>query len=466
MLERVLEARERRAEIRSEIAKLDIESISLSFNIPGYPKSDEIINLAFLGIVEELKSYLSACRINYVEKSAHTSLDEAGDFFILPLLQNKYTNREIKSLLEDFEINHTLSRLLDVDLFDKHAKPVSSGKAKKCMICDKPAIVCMREGNHSFQDLQDFIHQQIHTYIDKDLENNITQSITSYASRALMYEVSVAPKPGLVDRYSQGSHTDMDFYTFVSSSAALSFYWKDIAALAFKWDGKEKQKTLIALRMIGMKMERAMLNATEEINTQKGAIYIMGFTAFAMAYLLKNKIQPKEMEIRSVLKYLNTDIVANELSLQLTNKIDEEQTHGDKVFAEYGLELGGGVRKEMEEGLPLIFDYSLPYLKSLGHIEATDQAWNTVLRDVLMLVMSVNDDTNILYRSDLHVLSKTKELARFAFQSKDIEKLDKMNDLVEFCEKHNISPGGSADLLATTCFIYWIQREYNNYIFI
>lgn len=466
MLERVLEARERRAEIREKIAELDTESISLSFNIPGYPKSDEVINFIFTGIVFELEAYLRASRIPFIEKSAFTDVDEAGDFFIVPLLPNKFSNIEIKSILEEFEINHPLSRILDVDLFDKDAKPVSSGKAKKCMICDKPAIVCMREKNHSYEELRSDILDKIHSLLDKDLEQNIAQTITSYATRALIYEVSVTPKPGLVDRYSQGSHTDMDFYTFVSSSSALSFYWKDIANIAFGWDGKEKQKTLTSIRLVGMRMERAMLDATVEVNTQKGAIYLMGFTAFAMAYLLKNKIKPEEKEIREILKYLNVDVVANELSLHKDKKDENLETHGDKVYAKYGLKLGGGVRREMEEGLPLIFDYSLPYLNSLGYIEPTDAAWNTVLKEVLMLIISINDDTNILYRSNASILSKTKELARLAFESKDMEKLDNMNELVEFCEEHNISPGGSADLLATTCFIYWVQREFNSYIFI
>ena len=41
-----------------------------------------------------------------------------------------------------------------------------------------------------------------------------TDRIAEFATRALLYEVSVTPKPGLVDRANAGSHQDMDFYTF------------------------------------------------------------------------------------------------------------------------------------------------------------------------------------------------------------------------------------------------------------
>ncbi|HCX03804.1 MAG TPA: triphosphoribosyl-dephospho-CoA synthase, partial [Clostridiales bacterium] len=41
----------------------------------------------------------------------------------------------------------------------------------------------------------------------------ICNKISNAALKALLYEVSVSPKPGLVDRFNNGSHTDMDMFT-------------------------------------------------------------------------------------------------------------------------------------------------------------------------------------------------------------------------------------------------------------
>jgi len=454
MLEKVLEAREKRAEKRQVMADRNKISISLSFNIPGYPKSDEQICAAFLSVKKDLINHLIASRIKYSLEDSQCITDHAGDFFIMPILSEDKSAREIKNIMEGFEISHGLSRLIDVDIFDADARPVSSGKEKRCMMCSKSAIVCMREQTHTMEEIRDFISDMLAKHLQKERQEKISQLLTSYATKALLFEVSVTPKPGLVDRYSQGSHTDMDFFSFVSSSSSLSFYWKDIAELAYLWDGTEKDSTLIALRKIGIKMEEAMLHSTGNINTQKGAIFIMGFTFFACAYILNKGSILDDKSIRGIISYLNKDIVKNELKSS-----DEIFSHGEKVFSKYGAKLGGGIRQEMEEGLPIIFEYSLPYLHSFGCIENTEKSWNNILKDVLLLIISRNDDTNILFRSSADILAQTKELAHLCLESKSNEKLERNNELIAFCEKHNISPGGSADLLAVTCFIYFLQKE-------
>ena len=44
------------------------------------------------------------------------------------------------------------------------------------------------------------------------------EKIISLMQKAILYEVSVTPKPGLVDRWDNGSHKDMDFFLYMSSS--------------------------------------------------------------------------------------------------------------------------------------------------------------------------------------------------------------------------------------------------------
>ena len=53
--------------------------------------------------------------------------------------------------------------------------------------------------------------------------------IAQCAQKALLYEVSVTPKPGLVDRNGCGAHRDMDFFTFLDSAVVLLPYFETCA---------------------------------------------------------------------------------------------------------------------------------------------------------------------------------------------------------------------------------------------
>ena len=52
------------------------------------------------------------------------------------------------------------------------------------------------------------------------------RKLSSLSMQALLYEVSVTPKPGLVDRNNTGAHQDMDIFTFEGSAdlLALTFF--------------------------------------------------------------------------------------------------------------------------------------------------------------------------------------------------------------------------------------------------
>ncbi len=456
MLQRVLEARENRAQQRKKWLNEQRLTLSLSFNIPGYPKSDNTISKAFILVKDDLLRYITSCRLSFNIDEAETTCDHAGDFFILPLFIKASHAQKVKKLFEYFEVNHKLSRLIDVDLFNPEGLPVSSGKVKKCLICPKPAIVCMREQNHSLKEIREIINIWLNDFLKERKKEKIKQKITQFATKALLYEVSVTPKPGLVDRFSQGSHSDMDFFTFISSSSALAFFWKDIVDLACIWNGIERENTLKYLRSIGIRMEEAMLSSTKGINTQKGAIYLMGFTTFAYAYCLYHEKVPTDKQISSLIAYLNTNIVNEEL-----NNANANNSHGEKVFKLYGKELAGGIRKEVEEGLPTVFKISLPILRELGEKEEDSESWwNTALQKVLVHLIANNNDTNILFRSNANILAQTKQLAHICIEKNDLKKVEYYKKLSDFCKEYNISPGGSADLLAVTCFIYWLQKDF------
>ena len=53
------------------------------------------------------------------------------------------------------------------------------------------------------------------------------KEVAKLATKALLYEVSISPKAGLVSRLSNGSHKDMDFYTFIDSALSLDNYFSE-----------------------------------------------------------------------------------------------------------------------------------------------------------------------------------------------------------------------------------------------
>src|SRR4051812_47765287 len=107
------------------------------------------------------------------------------------------------------------------------------------------------------------------------------QTISQKALLSLLYEVSASPKPGLVDRYNQGAHKDMDFFTFMASSAALSNYFNDCVAEGVKYSGQNPQELFFSLRSLGVDAEKSMFEATDNVNTHKGLIFSLGIICAA-----------------------------------------------------------------------------------------------------------------------------------------------------------------------------------------
>ena len=127
------------------------------------------------------------------------------------------------------------------------------------------------------------------------------------------------------------------------------------------------------------------------------------------------------------------------------------KTAGEFFYAKYGIT---GVRGQAEAGFPAVRDVGLPLLKEgLSKKLPFDQ----VCGDVLLHLLAATDDTNLIHRSDRDTQLKVKAeigklLQNDPFPSKEVlEKLDR-----EFIEK-NLSPGGSADLLALTLLVLFLE---------
>ena len=85
--------------------------------------------------------------------------------------------------------------------------------------------------------------------------------LAKVATDALLQEVNLAPKPGLVDPISVGAHKDMTKETFYQSIVALRPY-----LLAYAEAGSRHNGTPLdlfnELRALGKQAENAMMTAT------------------------------------------------------------------------------------------------------------------------------------------------------------------------------------------------------------
>ena len=454
-MQNILLEKEDRMNLRKSFTTKNLASLSFTLNVPSFPKSNEEIHQFFLEILEEIKIYLQAYRVDVLYDTEILYSKETGDFFLVGV-QN-IPAEELKNITENFENVHILGRFLDLDITDSLGNSVSSHKKKKCFFCGNfPATTCMRNKNHSYTELRDFFLQKIKIYLENKKRQKISKQLNTFALEAILFEVSLTPKVGLVDMISSGSHKDMNYRTFLQSSSALSSYFQELVFAGFQHNSSLPQEALPKIRQIGLSMEDAMFKATNGINTQKGIIFLLGTAIYVSAYLIDKYGYFCIQKFQNLTKNIAKGIVQRELK-----SVQQPKTHGETAFLLSG-EKAAGARAEVESGFEITVNYGLKTLQNLFPAKInveTEQEVQKALFQSLLQIMSVNNDTNILFRKGETILNEFKELAK-----KCVLDNSEYNFLIlsEFCNKNQISAGGSADLLAVATFIYFVENEYNN----
>ena len=190
-----------------------------------------------------------------------------------------------------------------------------------------------------------------------------------------------------------------------------------------------------------------MFEATGGVNTHKGLIFSLGIIcAAASCCMMENEFKNVDADtICAKVSLMTEGLCLRELTS--LNK-SEGLTYGEKLYQKYGLR---GIRGEVESGFRTVRNYSLPVLKKLKSMKTFHI--NDILVQTLLHLMAVNEDTNIVARHDLETLEFVQHYASRVLTSggmltpKGMEMVYQMDR--EFIRR-NISPGGSADLLAVT----------------
>ncbi|MCL2218201.1 MAG: triphosphoribosyl-dephospho-CoA synthase, partial [Defluviitaleaceae bacterium] len=152
------------------------------------------------------------------------------------------------------------------------------------------------------------------------------------AVRALITEVCITPKPGLVDRANNGAHRDMNVFTFIDSALTLHGYFRCITSLS---QTHEDDGLLLKLQPLGLQAEQDMFRVTKGVNTHKGAIFSLGLICAAAAVLERQSIKQTD----EILSQTCADIVRSRSRLRDAEKAAEKgaATKGELVYKRHGL---------------------------------------------------------------------------------------------------------------------------------
>ncbi|MBS0368558.1 MAG: triphosphoribosyl-dephospho-CoA synthase MdcB [Proteobacteria bacterium] len=261
--------------------------------------------------------------------------------------------------------------------------------------------------------------------------------VGSLAIRALYREVELSPKPGLVSPADSGSHTDMDFRTFVRSLQSLRDYFPEIARVGAAGPSFEP------LRQLGVAAEAKMLQATGGINTHRGAIFNIGLLCAAAGALHAE----------------GRDFAATDVCVEVTRRwgaailgsaSPASHSHGAEVARRYG---SGGARREAADGFPAALEVGLPAYRDA--LRLTGDPQRAALQCLFALIARL-EDTNLLWRGGPEGLAfaqwRALDFLAAGGVAADGWEARAQHIHREFVAR-NLSPGGSADLLGVTLFL-------------
>jgi holo-ACP synthase / triphosphoribosyl-dephospho-CoA synthase len=459
-LEDILEAKEKRALMQAELRRLyNTPVASITINMPGSVKyNDDTVSLLYCAL-DKLRQRVRDANFAILEERIYHSGTGPG-----AVLAVEGDASVIKGFGVSIEEEQKFGRLFDIDVFDAQGQQINRDvlglQQRECVVCSQNAVVCMRTQAHTQEEVLSAVKRLVASFkADRTKTWPLPVEIISIAAlEAMLMEVACTPAPGLVDRFNAGAHKDMDFFTFIKSSSALSMAMHRCAMAGWQHDGLAED-LLSTLRKIGAEAENAMFIATKGVNTQKGILFLMGVLSAAAALVMRQ--QPRRLISTVVLAQaaaICNGLVQRELAMIKQNRPNRKLTAGERFYVEHGVT---GIRGEIEAGLPTVLEQGLPCLREALRCGLS---LNDALVHALIGLMSETEDTTILNRHDIDTLTSVQNEAKSIMEAGGALTNSGRLRVIELDKKYSqngISPGGSADLLAVTYFLYVIEERYN-----
>ena len=398
-LEQMLLARDRRASRQAALlSRYGRPVISFTMNIAGPVKDSPLIRYAFRSGLRQLEALPCAqlCREVIFEPTGPEAL----------LVYETQDARLLKAFCIRLESEGEAGRLFDLDVLDANGEKLSRETGRTCLVCGGPVSVCSRSRAHGLE--------AITARTRAILEAFAAETLGEMAENALLAEVHFTPKPGLVDEANNGAHRDMDVPLFERSAHALRPCFEEFVRLGIQGASPA------ALQQAGVRAEQAMFAATGGVNTHKGAIYSGALLLHAAGRLLSGE---EEGDLY-------------ELAAQTAAAIPAPTgTHGAAVRAQCG-----GIRTEAVSGYPTA-QAVLRQLRQSGPLDA------------LLLSMSRLDDSTLWHRGGAEGAQLVRSRAADILAAPASEREARTRRLDAELIERNLSPGGSADLLAMAFFL-------------
>lgn len=437
-LEQLLEARENRAILQQQCVEQYGESlVSLTLLAVGGVKKNALLDEVFAKALENLTALFTQLGVTVTAQFIRPLETGHEALFVLPIEATL-----LKQAVMQLEDSSPLARLWDIDVIDRNGTLLSRADfnfpPRPCLVCNDNAKSCARSRKHCFDEIFAEMQRRVQAV-------DFAAQIAKFAYQALVSEARLSPKPGLVDSINNGSHRDMNLQTFEQSALALKPFFASFVLEGIKTADLPISQILANVRPLGLQAEKAMLQATDNVNTHKGAIFAFGLVCTAIGRLYQQNSQTESVGVICETVAQMTQGLCAELQNVAQNQL---LTAGVQLFQQYGLT---GARGEAESGFELVRQ-TLDFLADVN-VESTEHQWLIAL----VYLMRFNPDTNVVHRGGMDGLVFVQQKARELLENQSIllNKAKLKTHLSQFdkaCIAKNLSSGGSADLLALLIF--------------
>ncbi|OOC13028.1 triphosphoribosyl-dephospho-CoA synthase [Dickeya dadantii] len=267
------------------------------------------------------------------------------------------------------------------------------------------------------------------------------QWLAGAATRCLIEEARLSPKPGLVDSRGSGAHQDLTLALMERSAHSLTATFHALALQSWQRPADAALRQLVG--RVGREGEQRMLLATDGVNTHRGAIWALGLLVSAAAML---------GGVGTAQAIADT---AAHLARLPDNAAPTVFSNGRRATQRYQVP---GAREEAQQGFPHITRLALPQLlRSRRQGAGEDDA----RLDALMSIMTSLSDTCVLSRAGLDGLAAMQRGARAVLAAGGVSRPAGRQALEQLDTRMltlNASPGGAADLLAATLLLDGIAQ--------
>lgn len=158
-----LEARDLREEVLSRaLSEKKLATVFISLNIPGENKTHLRSEELFLWALAEIKESFS-------ESSLYIKTQDILGFYAIVMINEE--PETVKKNCIKLENMQPASRLVDLDVYSKEGTQIDRhilGQAPRvCLICDEPAVNCIRQKKHSMYSLINRANELLQNFISK-----------------------------------------------------------------------------------------------------------------------------------------------------------------------------------------------------------------------------------------------------------------------------------------------------------